>query len=84
MIKKLNARYEAQKQWNSLACGELTGDKNTIEYFEAVSINRYTEQNWMHDYFRFSDFKDQHVLEIELVKEPIFVNLHKMGHYVME
>ena len=45
MIKKLNARYEAQKQWNSLACGELTGDKNTIEYFEAVSINRYTEQN---------------------------------------
>ena len=25
--------------------GELTGDKNTIEYFEAVSINRYTEQN---------------------------------------
>lgn len=59
-----NARVEAQKQWNARACGELPGDKQSVDYFDAVARDRYRQQPWMHDYFRYEHFAGQHVLEI--------------------
>ncbi|MFP8835076.1 class I SAM-dependent methyltransferase [Hydrogenophaga sp. XSHU_21] len=59
-----NARLGAQKQWNARACGELPGDKQSVEYFDAVARDRYRQQPWMHDYFRYERFAGQHVLEI--------------------
>lgn len=59
-----NARVEAQKQWNARACGELPGDKQSVDYFDAVARDRYRQQSWMHDYFRYEHFAGQHVLEI--------------------
>lgn len=58
------ARIEAQKQWNARACGELPGDKQTLEYFDAVARDRYQQQPWMEDYFKFDRFTGKHVLEI--------------------
>lgn len=58
------ARLEAQKQWNARACGELDGDKSTAEYFLQVERDRYSQQAWMHDYFRYSTFAGKKVLEI--------------------
>lgn len=60
----LDARTGAQKQWNARACGELPGDKQSVAYFDAVARDRYRQQSWMHDYFRYERFRDQHVLEI--------------------
>ena len=40
------ARLEAQKQWNARACGELEGDKNTVDYFLQVEKDRYGQQAW--------------------------------------
>jgi ubiquinone/menaquinone biosynthesis C-methylase UbiE len=59
-----DARAGAQKQWNARACGELPGDKQSVGYFDAVARDRYAQQPWMHDYFRFERFAGQHVLEI--------------------
>lgn len=59
-----NARLGAQKQWNARACGELPGDKQSIDYFDAVARDRYRQQPWMHEYFRYERFAGQHVLEI--------------------
>ncbi|MCK2167709.1 class I SAM-dependent methyltransferase [Thalassospira xiamenensis] len=59
-----NARLEAQKHWNAVACGELEGNKNSIEYFDAVAFERYKQQPWMHDYFCYDKFDGQHILEI--------------------
>lgn len=59
-----DARIEAQKQWNARACGELPGDKQSVDYFDAVARDRYRQQPWMHDYFRYERFAGQHVLEI--------------------
>lgn len=59
-----DARVEAQKQWNARACGELPGDKQSIDYFDAVARDRYLQQPWMHDYFRYERFTGKHVLEI--------------------
>jgi hypothetical protein len=30
------ARMQSQLQWNTNPCGEVEGDKNTLEYFEKV------------------------------------------------
>lgn len=59
-----DARVNAQKQWNARACGELPGDKQSLNYFDAVACDRYAQQPWMHEYFRFERFAGQHVLEI--------------------
>lgn len=58
------ARTHAQKQWNAIACGELPGDKGSLAYYESVERDRYAQQGWMHEYFRFDRFAGQHVLEI--------------------
>jgi ubiquinone/menaquinone biosynthesis C-methylase UbiE len=58
------ARQQAQLQWNTTACGELSGDKDTLEYFQNVEQERYAVQDWMHDYFNFAGFSGKKVLEI--------------------
>lgn len=61
---QVEAREQARKQWNALACGELEGDKNTPAYYDAVETERYAQQGWALDYFRYRDFSGQKVLEI--------------------
>ncbi|NJO33950.1 MAG: class I SAM-dependent methyltransferase [Rhodospirillales bacterium] len=61
---EIEARNQAMKQWNALACGELEGDKNTVAYFDAVEADRYAQQGWQHDYFRYRDFVGKKVLEV--------------------
>src|SRR5690554_6120993 len=64
MSMDTSARENAKAQWNRTACGELLGEKDTIAYFLAVENDRYSQQNWMHDYFRYSEFNGMRVLEI--------------------
>jgi SAM-dependent methyltransferase len=59
-----SARQAAQDQWNRIACGELPGDKTTIDYFDAVTADRYRQQPWMHAYFGYERFAGKRVLEI--------------------
>ena len=59
-----NAREHAQAQWNARACGELAGNKNSVEYFRRVEDDRYGQQDWMHDYFCYCGFPGKRVLEI--------------------
>jgi ubiquinone/menaquinone biosynthesis C-methylase UbiE len=61
---EISARSEAQKQWNSRACGELPGDKQSVSYFDTVALERYRQQPWMHNYFKFEQFVGQKILEI--------------------
>lgn len=51
------ARAQAQKQWNTTACGELPGDKRSLSYFESVERDRYAQQDWMHEYFRYDQLR---------------------------
>ena len=59
-----SAREHATRQWNALACGELEGDKNSVDYFLKVERDRYRQQPWQHDYFKYEAFAGQRVLEI--------------------
>lgn len=74
-----NARIEAQKQWNAQACGELPGDKQSIDYFDAVARDRYRQQPWMHDYFKYERFAGQHVLEIGIGQGTDMMQFAKEG-----
>ena len=53
------ARINAKKQWNTTACGELEGDKSSVEYFLGVERDRYQQQPWQHQYFKFENFLDK-------------------------
>ena len=59
-----SARDHATRQWNATACGELEGDKTTLEYFLQVERERYLQQPWQHGYFNYGAFAGQRVLEI--------------------
>lgn len=59
-----SARIEATKQWNARACGELDGDRATLDYFRRVELDRYTRQPWQRRYFLYEDFNGKDVLEI--------------------
>lgn len=61
---EMDARLHAQRQWNTTACGELPGEKQSLEYFDSVARSRFEQQPWMHDYFRYERFAGRHVLEI--------------------
>jgi len=74
-----HARIEAQKQWNARACGELPGDKQSVEYFDAVACDRYQQQPWMHDYFNYYRFAGQHVLEIGIGQGTDMMQFAKGG-----
>lgn len=73
------ARLEAQKQWNETACGELPGDKSTIEYFKQVERDRYSLQPWMMDYFGFERFGGKKVLEIGVGQGTDLAQFAKSG-----
>jgi ubiquinone/menaquinone biosynthesis C-methylase UbiE len=74
-----DARIEAQKQWNARACGELPGDKQSVDYFDAVARDRYRQQPWMHDYFRYERFAGQHVLEIGIGQGTDMMQFAQVG-----
>lgn len=74
-----HARIEAQKQWNARACGELPGDKQSVDYFDAVARDRYLQQPWMHDYFKYERFAGQHVLEIGIGQGADMMQFAKGG-----
>jgi SAM-dependent methyltransferase len=61
---EIEARTQAMRQWNALACGERHGDKTSASYFDAVEVERYAQHGWMHDYFSYRDFAGKKVLEI--------------------
>jgi ubiquinone/menaquinone biosynthesis C-methylase UbiE len=60
----MDARAHAQSQWNSMACGELEGDKSSVEYFLAVEKDRFEQQAWAKRYFSYAQSAGQKVLEI--------------------
>jgi ubiquinone/menaquinone biosynthesis C-methylase UbiE len=68
MLNNMNidtsARDQAKAQWNATACGELSGEKNSVEYFRRVEEDRYSQQDWVHSYFNYSGFSGKRVLEI--------------------
>ncbi len=59
-----SARQHAMRQWNTTACGELAGDKDGHDYFLNVERERYLQQPWQREFFRFDTFSGQRVLEI--------------------
>jgi ubiquinone/menaquinone biosynthesis C-methylase UbiE len=73
------ARTEAMKQWNARACGELDGTKDSVEYFSRVEADRYAQQPWQHDYFRFADFAGKDVLEIGIGQGTDLLQFGKAG-----
>lgn len=73
------ARVEAQKHWNALACGELAGDKNNLNYFLAVEKDRYTQQPWAHDYFKYDMFAGKKVLEIGVGQGTDLIQFARAG-----
>lgn len=79
MSLNIDARLGAQKQWNARACGELPGEKQSVPYFDAVAADRYRQQPWMHDYFRFGDFSGKHVLEIGIGQGTDMMEFAKAG-----
>lgn len=58
------ARVEARSLWNSRACGELDGDKTSLEYFKRVEADRLAHQYWTPAYFEYHTFAGKRVLEI--------------------
>lgn len=61
----INWKKSAQDQWNKTPCGEIPGDKDTIEYFLTVQSNRYNDYTpWMKEFFSYSVHKNKKVLEI--------------------
>jgi len=73
------ARDAATLQWNTLACGELDGDKQRIEYFDRVAAERYRQQPWQHDYFGFERFAGKDVLEIGIGQGTDLLQFAKAG-----
>jgi SAM-dependent methyltransferase len=58
------ARENAQAQWNANPCGAVETSGSRRSYFKRVEIERYKQQSWMHDFFRFEQYADARVLEI--------------------
>lgn len=59
-----SARLAAQATWNARACEEIEGDKNRLEYFDAVASKRYRDHPWMPGYYGYDQFAGKEVLEI--------------------
>jgi 2-polyprenyl-3-methyl-5-hydroxy-6-metoxy-1,4-benzoquinol methylase len=61
----INARENAQKQWNTTPCGSVDGNESfTLDYFKRVEKERYTQQYWHKAYFPFTKFGGKKILEI--------------------
>lgn len=75
----MSARKNAQDQWNSTACGQVSGIQDTLAYFRAVEEARYKEQPWMSTYFNFNQFADKKVLEIGVGQGTDLVQFGRVG-----
>jgi ubiquinone/menaquinone biosynthesis C-methylase UbiE len=73
------ARTEAKKQWTRVACGELEGDKETVDYFLAVEKDRFAQQPWTPAYFEYSRFSEKRVLEIGIGQGTDLMQFAKAG-----
>lgn len=61
----INARENAQIQWNTTPCGSVEGNESlTLDYFKRVEKERYTQQYWQKTYFPFAEFYRKKILEI--------------------
>jgi ubiquinone/menaquinone biosynthesis C-methylase UbiE len=78
-MKKEDATVEAQKQWNTNPCGEVEGEKNSIDYFKNVEKARYSQQKWQKDYFKFDDFGGKKILEIGIGHGTDLIQFAKSG-----
>jgi ubiquinone/menaquinone biosynthesis C-methylase UbiE len=58
------ARRQAISQWTANPCGTVQGDDTELSYFLSVESERYRQQPWQKDYFRFDRFSGKRVLEI--------------------
>ena len=74
-----SAREQAKSQWNATACGELSGEKNSVEYFLRVEEDRYSQQDWVHDYFNYREFYGKRVLEIGVGQGTDLMQFAKAG-----
>ena len=61
----INAQENAQKQWNTIPCGSVYGNESlTLDYFNRVEEERFTQQYYQKAYFPFTRFSGKKVLEI--------------------
>lgn len=74
-----HARFEAQKLWNTLACGELDGDKENAKYFDQVEKDRYHQNAWALKYFGYHRFSTKKVLEIGVGQGTDLMQFAKAG-----
>jgi ubiquinone/menaquinone biosynthesis C-methylase UbiE len=59
------ARENAQAQWTRNPCGGAVAKGGSrVSYFKRVELERYKQQPWMHDLFRFEQYGGAKVLEI--------------------
>ncbi|MGN7612151.1 class I SAM-dependent methyltransferase [Magnetococcales bacterium HHB-1] len=61
-----SARQGAIQEWSENPCGTVTLPEQSTEasYFKRVEIERYKQQHWMHNFFRYETFTDKKVLEV--------------------
>lgn len=74
-----SARLNAQATWNARACEELEGDKNRVDYFDAVAQKRYGDHPWMPGYFGYDKFAGKHVLEVGIGQGTDIASFAKGG-----
>lgn len=73
------SRIQAQRQWNKTACGEVEGNKESVEYFSRVEHERYNLQRWMNSYFDFGQHAAKKVLEIGVGQGTDLLQFGKAG-----
>jgi SAM-dependent methyltransferase len=75
----IDARQGASAVWSHTPCGSGGADEGSPAYFAEVERNRYAQQSWMHDYFRFEQFRGKSVLEIGVGQGTDLAQFAKYG-----
>jgi ubiquinone/menaquinone biosynthesis C-methylase UbiE len=60
----MEAREQAMAQWNANPCGALEGDVHDAAYFDRVEKERYRQQYWQREFFRYDENGNRRVLEV--------------------
>jgi 2-polyprenyl-3-methyl-5-hydroxy-6-metoxy-1,4-benzoquinol methylase len=61
----MNARKNAQNQWNTTPCGAIFDKSHlSLDYFKRVQNERYKQQYFQLKYFPFSEFQKKNILEV--------------------
>src|SRR5712671_4436206 len=63
-IERLQAREQAQAQWNTNPCGAVPSAEYDRDFFDRVEEERYRQQYWQRAFFDFTAFPGGRVLEI--------------------